>query len=113
MTICSNIIKPVNGMDLWSRNDEPTILLLQYTRQPGRPKTKMIKDAFEKANNVGPKLGKVQRSLKCSSYGVLGHNMKTCHRNLSLKTKKTSDQNKKRKLNNEEASSSQVQVLTF
>ncbi|KAK9911743.1 hypothetical protein M0R45_035635 [Rubus argutus] len=83
MAIYSNIIKSVNGMDLWSRNDEPTILPPQYTRQPGRPKTKRIKNASEKVDNAGPKLGK---------------------------TKKAADQNKKRKLNSEEASSYQAQA---
>lgn len=113
MAIYSNIIKPINGMDLWLRSDEPTIFPPQYTRQPGRPKTKRIKDASEKADNAGPKLGKVQRSLKCSNCGVLGHNVKTCHRHLPPKEKKITDQNKKRKLNTEGASLSQAQVLTF
>ncbi|KAK9901833.1 hypothetical protein M0R45_001928 [Rubus argutus] len=110
MAIYSNIIKFVNGMDLWSRNDEPTILPPQYTRQPGRPKTKRIKNAYEKVDNASPKLGKVQRSLRCSNYGVLGHNLKTCHRHLPPKAKKAVDQNKKRKLNSEEASSYQAQA---
>lgn len=113
MAIYSNTIKPLNGMNLWPRSDEATILPPQYTRQPGRPKTKRIKDASEKADNVGPKLGKIQRSLKCSNCGVLGHNMKTCHRHLPPKTKKATNLNKKRKLNTEEASSFQAQVLTF
>ncbi|KAK9929543.1 hypothetical protein M0R45_026638 [Rubus argutus] len=34
MAIYSNTIKPLNGMNLWPRSDEATILPPQYTRQP-------------------------------------------------------------------------------
>lgn len=110
MMTCSNIIMLVNGMNLWSRSEEPPMLPPQYSSQHGRPRTKRIKDASEKANS-GPKLGRVQKSLKCGNCGVLGHNTKTCHRHLPTKEKKTV--NKKRKLNSGEGSSSQTQVILF
>ncbi|PRQ57821.1 putative transcription factor interactor and regulator CCHC(Zn) family [Rosa chinensis] len=80
-------------MDLWERSNDAAILPPQYNRQPGRPKTKRIKDASEKATE-GTKLGRVQKSLKCSRCGILGHNVKTCHRHLPPKEKIS----KKRKL---------------
>ncbi|KAM5559569.1 hypothetical protein ABKV19_020969, partial [Rosa sericea] len=102
LAIYSNTISPVNGMDLWERTDDAAILPPQYNRQPGRPKTKRIKDSQEKATE-GTKLGRVQKSLKCSSCGVLGHNVKTCHRHLPPKEKMS----KKRKLDTGEGTSSQ------
>ncbi|XP_040374572.1 uncharacterized protein LOC121052774 [Rosa chinensis] len=107
MAIYSNTVKPVNGMDLWLPSDEPAILPPQYNRQPGRPRTKRIKDASEKETD-GPKLGRVQKSLKCSNCGILVHNMKTCHRHLPPKTTATKG-TKKRKLNNGDASTTQPQ----
>ncbi|XP_050383286.1 uncharacterized protein LOC126800043 [Argentina anserina] len=105
MAIYSNTIQPVNGMDLWNPSDEPPILPPQYNRQPGRPKTKRIKDASEKDSD-GPKLGRRQRSLKCSMCHELGHNIKTCHRHLPPKASAPKAP-KKRKLNNREGSSAQ------
>ncbi|KAM5568400.1 hypothetical protein ABKV19_016119, partial [Rosa sericea] len=105
MAVYSNRVKPVNGMDLWIPSDEPKILPPQYNRQPGRPRTKRIKDASEKESE-GPKLGRVQKSLKCSNCGILGHNMKTCHRHLPPKEKAA----KRRKLNTGEASSTHTQT---
>ncbi|XP_040363573.1 uncharacterized protein LOC121049695 [Rosa chinensis] len=107
MAIYSNTVKPVNGMDLWLPSDEPTILPPQYNRQPGRPRTKRIKDASEKETD-GPKLGRVQKSLKCSNCGILGHNMKTCHRHQPPKTAAAKG-TKKRKLNNGDALTTQPQ----
>ncbi|XP_024169793.1 uncharacterized protein LOC112176210 [Rosa chinensis] len=102
LAIYSNTISHVNGMDLWERTDDAAILPPQYNRQPSRPKTKRIKDTSKKANE-GTKLGRVQKSLKCSSYGFLGHNVKTCHRHLLPKEKMS----KKRKLDTGEGTSSQ------
>ncbi|XP_024176584.2 uncharacterized protein LOC112182337 isoform X2 [Rosa chinensis] len=107
MAIYSNLIMPVNGMDLWLRGEGPAMLPPQYTRQPGRPKTVRIKDSSEKAKGSGTKLGRVQKSLKCGNCGVLGHNMKTCHRHLPPK-EKSSALNKRRKLNNGEGSETQI-----
>ncbi|XP_062020784.1 uncharacterized protein LOC133737192 [Rosa rugosa] len=99
MATYNNTIKPVNGMDLWSKSAEPPILPPpQYTRQSGRPRTKRIKSAAEKAEIGGIKLGKVQRSLKCSNCHEVGHNVKTCHRHLPPKNKTSTTSNKKRKL---------------
>ncbi|XP_062000227.1 uncharacterized protein LOC133717526 [Rosa rugosa] len=75
---------------------------ITYNRQPGRPKTKRIKDASEKATE-GTKLGRVQKSLKCSRCGILRHNVKTCHRHLPPKEKIS----KKRKLDSGEDSTNQ------
>ncbi|XP_024190660.1 uncharacterized protein LOC112194674 [Rosa chinensis] len=101
MTIYSNLFMPVNSMDMWSRSEEPTILPPQYSRQPGRPKTKRIKDPSEKLQDSVGKLGRVQRSFKCGNYNQVGHNVKTCQRHLPPKEKKTSVVSKKRKENNE------------
>ncbi|XP_024197811.1 uncharacterized protein LOC112201032 [Rosa chinensis] len=92
-------------MDLWIPNEEPAILPLQYNRHPGRPRTKRFKDASEKENE-GPKLGRVQKSLRCFNCNQLGHNIKSCHRHLPPKTAAVKG-SKKRKLNSGEASSSQ------
>ncbi|XP_061991204.1 uncharacterized protein LOC133709465 isoform X2 [Rosa rugosa] len=105
MDIYSNTVKPVNGMDLWIPCDEPTILPPQYNRQPGRPRTKRIKDVSERETE-GPKVGRVQKSLKCSNCHQLGHNVKTCHRHLPPKEKAA----KKRKLNTGEGSSTATQA---
>ncbi|XP_024195645.2 uncharacterized protein LOC112198766 [Rosa chinensis] len=105
MAIYSHTVKPVNGMDLWIPSDELAILPPQYNRQPGRPRTKRIKDSSEK-DTEGPKLGRVQKSLKCSNCGVLGHNVTTCHRHLPPKERAT----KKSKLNTGEASSTRAQA---
>ncbi|KAL6228323.1 hypothetical protein ACLB2K_002274 [Fragaria x ananassa] len=105
----SHTIQPVNGMDLWMPSDELAILPPQYTRQPGRPKTKRNKDAAEREND-GPKLGRRQRSLKCGTCNRLGHNSKTCHRHLPPKTPVSTVTNaqKKKKLNTGEASSTKA-----
>ncbi|KAL6138534.1 hypothetical protein ACLB2K_063815 [Fragaria x ananassa] len=105
----SHTIQPVNGMDLWMPSNELAILPPQYTRQPGRPKTKRNKDAAEKEND-GPKLGRRQRSLKCETCRRLGHNSKTCHRHLPLKTSISivTNAQKKNKLNTGEASSTKA-----
>ncbi|PRQ45703.1 putative transcription factor interactor and regulator CCHC(Zn) family [Rosa chinensis] len=92
---------PVNSMDMWSTSEEPAILPPQYSRQPGRPKTKRIKDPSEKLQDSVSKLGRVQRSLKCGNCNQVGHNVKTCQRHLPPKEKKTSAVSKKRKENNE------------
>ncbi|XP_024195875.1 uncharacterized protein LOC112199041 [Rosa chinensis] len=108
MAIYANTIKPVNGMDLWSKSVEPPILPPQYTRQPGRPKMKRMKDAAKKEEaNGGIKLGRVQKSLKCSNCQQLGHNVKTCHRHLPPKDKTSTSSGKKRKL---DASKTETQV---
>ncbi|XP_062020892.1 uncharacterized protein LOC133737327 [Rosa rugosa] len=107
MAIYSNLIMHVNGMDLWSRGEGPAMLPPQYTRQPGRPKTKRIKDSSEMAQGSGTKLGGVQKSLKCGNCRGLGHNIKTCqtcHRHLPPKEKKSVALNKRRKLNNGDGS---------
>ncbi|XP_024200433.1 uncharacterized protein LOC112203742 [Rosa chinensis] len=105
MAIYSNTVKHVNSMDLWLPSDEPAILSPQYNRQPGRPRTKRIKDASEKETD-GPKLGRVQKSLKSSNCCILGHNKKTFHRHLSPKIAAAKG-TKKRKLNNGDASTTQ------
>ncbi|XP_024196125.1 uncharacterized protein LOC112199326 [Rosa chinensis] len=69
LAIYNNLIRPVNSMDLWQRSDDPPILPSQYSRQPGRPKTKRIKDASENAPSGDGKLGKQQRSLSCGNCG--------------------------------------------
>ncbi|XP_062029125.1 uncharacterized protein LOC133745144 isoform X2 [Rosa rugosa] len=109
MQIYDNIILPINGMDLWEVSDQAQILPPQYNRQPGRPRTKRIKDASEKVENSSFKLGRVQRSLKCSNCHVLGHNIKSCHRHLPPKEKTSKKVSKKRKLNSGEASTSATQ----
>ncbi|KAM5576700.1 hypothetical protein ABKV19_007515, partial [Rosa sericea] len=106
LNIYSNLIKPVNGMEMWTRSEEPPILPPQYSRQPGRPRTKRIRDLSEKLAAQGTKLERVQRSLKCSNCQRVGHNVKTCHRHLPPKDKQAANVNKKRKLNNGEGSSS-------
>ncbi|XP_061993412.1 uncharacterized protein LOC133711278 [Rosa rugosa] len=63
LAIYSNTISPVNGMDLWERTDDAAILPPQYNRQPGRPKTKRIKDASKKATE-GTKLGRAKGTKK-------------------------------------------------
>ncbi|KAM5554008.1 hypothetical protein ABKV19_025974, partial [Rosa sericea] len=107
MAIYSYTVKPVNGMDLWISCDEPTILPPQYNRQPGRPRTKTIKDVSERETEC-PKLGRVQKSLKCSNCHQLGHNVKTCHRHLPPKEKA----GKNRNLNTGEGSSTATQVIS-
>ncbi|XP_062005869.1 uncharacterized protein LOC133723049 [Rosa rugosa] len=104
IAVYSNTVKPVNGMDLWIPSDEPTILPPQYNRQLGRPRTKKMKDAFEKETE-GSKLERVQKSLKCSNYGTLGHNVKTCHMHLPPKEKAA----KKRKLDTKETKGTKKQ----
>ncbi|XP_062019055.1 uncharacterized protein LOC133735674 [Rosa rugosa] len=111
MSIYSHLIQPVNSMDMWSNGDGPSILPPQYTRQPGKPKTKRIKDVLEVVINGTGKIGRIQRSLKCSNCGQEGHNMKTCQRHLPSKGKKTSAAGiKKRKLNTNEGETSQNMV---
>ncbi|XP_061993456.1 uncharacterized protein LOC133711337 [Rosa rugosa] len=105
MAAYSNTVQPVNGMDLWIPSEEPAILPPEYNRHPGRPRAKRIKDASEKENE-GPKLGRVQKSLRCSNCNQLGHNIKSYHRHLPPKTAATKG-SKKRKLNSGDASSSQ------
>ncbi|XP_024162805.1 uncharacterized protein LOC112169929 isoform X2 [Rosa chinensis] len=106
MSIYNNFIQPVNSMDLWSRTEDPPILPPQYSRQPGRPKTARMKDASERVQEGGVKLGRVQRSLRCSNCKQVGHNLKTCQRHLPPK-EKASVVNKKRKLNSQEGQTSE------
>ncbi|XP_024156583.1 uncharacterized protein LOC112164579 [Rosa chinensis] len=91
LNIYSNLIKPVNGMEMWTRSEEPPILPPQYSRQPRRPRTKRIRDLSEKLAAQGTKLGRVQRSLKCSNCQRVGHNVKTCHRHLPPKDKQAAN----------------------
>ncbi|XP_062028475.1 uncharacterized protein LOC133744366 [Rosa rugosa] len=96
-------------MDMWSTSEDQAILPPQYSRQPGRPKTKRIKDASEKEINGGTKLRRVQRSLRCSNCGQVGHNLKTCQRHLPPKEKKAAALSKKRKVNGEAGQGSENQ----
>ncbi|XP_062018891.1 uncharacterized protein LOC133735500 [Rosa rugosa] len=109
MSIYSNLVQPVNSMDLWFRGEDPPILPPQYTRQPGRPKTKRFKHASEKVTDGGVKLRRVQRSLRCRNCGQVGHNIKSCQRHLPPKEKKTAALNRKRKNSNEEGQTSENQ----
>lgn len=77
MDIYANTIMLVNGINLWKRSEEPPILPPQYSRQPGRPRTKRIKNAAEKVNSSGSKLARVQTTIKCSNCDNCGHNAKT------------------------------------
>ncbi|XP_040362682.1 uncharacterized protein LOC121049420 [Rosa chinensis] len=107
MSIYDNLIQPINGMEMWSRNEEACILPPQYSRQPGRPKTVRRRDASEKLAGNGTKLGRIQKSLKCGNCGRVGHNVKTCHRHLPPKDKNAANKKRKRKMNSGDASSSQ------
>ncbi|KAM5559741.1 hypothetical protein ABKV19_021095, partial [Rosa sericea] len=100
-SIYNHLIQPVNSMDMWSTSEDQAILPPRYSRQPGRPKTKRIKDASEKEINGGTKLRRVQGSLRCSNCGQVGHNLKTCQRHLPPKEKKAAALSKKRKVNGE------------
>ncbi|CAB4294254.1 unnamed protein product [Prunus armeniaca] len=73
-------------MELWDRTNMPPCVPHSYSKQPERLRKARRKEAGEcskKANVVT----KVQDSLKCGQCGRKGHNKRTCHRNLPLKTK--------------------------
>ncbi|KAL6228507.1 hypothetical protein ACLB2K_002456 [Fragaria x ananassa] len=99
MRIYDNCIQPANSMDLWGRGDDPNILPPAYTRQPGRPKTKRTKQAFEIVINGTAKAGREQRSVKCGNCGQIGHNKVTCKSHLP--SKKTTTTTKKKTTNAE------------
>ncbi|KAL6128364.1 hypothetical protein ACLB2K_071719 [Fragaria x ananassa] len=99
MRIYDNCIQPANSMDLWGKGDGPNILPPAYTRQPGRPKTKRTKQAFENVINGTAKAGREQRSVKCGNCGQIGHNKVTCKSHLP--SKKTTTTTKKKTTNAE------------
>lgn len=99
-----------NGIDLWEVTNQPLILSPYYNKQPSRPRTQRTKDNSEKRDNSRPKLGRVQKSLKCSNCGVSYHNFKTCHNHLPRKEKNGNNITKKSKLNLGEASTSTTQT---
>jgi len=63
MVIYANTIKPVNGMELWSKSPLPSILSPLYNQQPGRPRTNKRKDSKGRQSLMVPSLAKFKGLL--------------------------------------------------
>ncbi|CAB4283133.1 unnamed protein product [Prunus armeniaca] len=73
-------------MELWDRTNMPLCVPPSYSKQPGRPRKARRKEVGECSNKANV-VTKVQDSLRCGQCRRKGHNKRTCHRNLPLKTK--------------------------
>ncbi|GKB47067.1 hypothetical protein Tco_0897820 [Tanacetum coccineum] len=73
-------VNPVDGLGLSPKSSLPRILTPpKYTPQPGRPKKKKRKSAFDLADAMakGGKLTREGKSVTCTKCGQVGHNQRS------------------------------------
>lgn len=72
----SNLISPINGVDLWPESCKTLLHEPFVETQPGKHKKKRRLEGGEKRNDY--KLGKNIASMTCKKCGNVGHNKRTC-----------------------------------
>ncbi|XP_024009185.1 basic salivary proline-rich protein 3-like [Eutrema salsugineum] len=73
-------IKPVNGDRMWEKTGKYPIQIPEKRRMPGHPKKyDRIKEAHEPSTNP-TKVTRGGRTITCSNYKQIGHNIGTCKR---------------------------------
>ena len=81
-TVYTHKVNPVNGRELWSKNQCPTTLLPPKIHpQIGRPQKKRKKSKGEIVMVKGNKLTRKGKSVTCSLCHQAGHNKRGCDRN--------------------------------
>ncbi|XP_028064760.1 uncharacterized protein LOC114267884 [Camellia sinensis] len=70
------LINPLNGQNQWPKTGCEPLLPPELKRPTGRPQKQRIRDLDEPQNPF--KLQRKCTSLKCSKFGVHGHNQRTC-----------------------------------
>jgi hypothetical protein len=88
-------VYPINGPDLWPRNDREIPLPPPWRRQAGRPKKKR-REHGELKNPY--KMQRKNVSVRCSSCGVIGHNKRRCKDATDEAKKATTQANKTKRV---------------
>ena len=90
MRTYSFLINPINGPNLWAKTPYDPLLPPKEKRQPGRPKTKRIKEPDEPQNPY--KLRRTCLVMKCKKCGQPGHNIRSCRHEVGSNKRNTSSQ---------------------
>uniref|UniRef100_A0A2N9HH41 SWIM-type domain-containing protein n=1 Tax=Fagus sylvatica TaxID=28930 RepID=A0A2N9HH41_FAGSY len=89
-------VYPINGPDLWPRNDREIPLPPPWRRQAGRPKKKRRREHGELKNPY--KMQRKNGPVRCSSCGVIGHNKRRCKDATDEANKATTQANKTKRV---------------
>ncbi|GMY31905.1 hypothetical protein FCV25MIE_27147 [Fagus crenata] len=99
-------VYPINGPDLWPRNDREIPLPPPWRRQVGRPKKKRRREHGELKNPY--KMQRKNGSVKSSSCGVIGHNKRRCKDATDEAKKATTQANKTKRVRRKNATATGV-----
>ncbi|GMY31908.1 hypothetical protein FCV25MIE_27150 [Fagus crenata] len=99
-------VYPINGPNLWPRNDREIPLPPPWRKQVGRPKKKRRREHVELKNPY--KMQRKNGLVRCSSCGVIGHNKRRCKDATDEANKATTQANKTKRVRQKNATATGV-----